>query len=76
MAFYGKYANGSPALEEVRLFRRGILARLYHQCTPEQQALFNRMYGSLESISEEKIDWAIQQCERTVEKNKKKRVGS
>jgi hypothetical protein len=47
-----------------------ILKELLLQCTKDQVELFNRMYGSVDSIKDDKIDWAIQQCERTVEKNK------
>lgn len=30
--------------------------------------VFNRMYGSVNTIPLEKIDWAIQQCERSLDK--------
>ena len=49
------------------------LYQLYHQLNKAQQNLFNLMYGSIDTIKEEKIDWAIKQCERTVEKNVEKR---
>lgn len=62
----------SEALDKIRNFKSQILQELYDQCTPEQQQLFNRMYESTDQIPEDKIDWAIQQCERTVEKNKRK----
>jgi len=31
---------------------------------------FNRMYGSVDEIPLDKMDWAIQQCERSLEKLK------
>lgn len=49
--------------------RRKKLRRLYNMCTPPQQHLFNRMYISVDDIPLKKIDWAIQQCERTIAKN-------
>jgi hypothetical protein len=49
------------------------LYQLYHQLNKAQQNLFNLMYGSIDTIKEEKIDWVIKQCERTVKKNVEKR---
>ena len=46
---------------------------LYNKCTPEQQSVFNRMYVSIAAIPDGKIDWAIQQCERTIAENKNKK---
>jgi hypothetical protein len=63
----------SEALKKIENFRRHILANLYNQCTSEQQDVFNRMYISIAAIPDRKIDWAIQQCERTIEENKKKK---
>ena len=51
-------------------YRKAQLHELLDQCTEEQRAFFDRMYGSRDTIPEEKIDWAIQQCERTIVKNK------
>ena len=53
-------------------YRKTQLHNLLDQCTKEQQAFFDRMYGSRDTIPEEKIDWAIQQCERTITKNETK----
>jgi len=74
--------NKSEALKKIKEFRGGILINLYNQCTSEQQLLFRRMYShknleaSIEEISDkipnEKFDWAIQQCERTIINNNKK----
>jgi hypothetical protein len=63
----------SKALKKIDDFRRQTLDDLYNQCTPEQQNLFNRMYVSITAIPDGKIDWAIQQCERTIAKNKTKK---
>lgn len=52
---------------------RNKLANLYYQLTEGQKALFNRMYGSIETIEDSKIEWAIQQCVRTIENNVEKR---
>lgn len=49
---------------------RDHLKSLLDQCNPEQINLFNRMYKSADEIPYSKIDWAISQCERTIEKNK------
>ena len=52
---------------------RNKLANLYYQLSEGQKALFNRMYGSIETIEDSKIEWAIQQCARTIENNVEKR---
>ena len=62
----------SEALKKIENFRKQTLVDLYNQCTPEQQSVFNRMYVSIMEIPDEKIDWAIEQCERTIAKNKTK----
>lgn len=51
---------------------RNELSILYEQCTEKQQLFFNRMYGSVEKIPAEKIEWAISQCQRTIIKNGQK----
>jgi len=65
----------SESLAQIEDYRRQILKDLYVQCNEAQQSLFNRMYGSVEIIPDEKIDWAIQQCERTIAKNQAKNCG-
>ena len=62
----------SKTLKEIENFKRQKLKELYNMCTIPQQKFFNKMYGSLDDVPEENINWAIQQCERTIEKNKKK----
>lgn len=52
---------------------RTRLTNLYYQLTDGQKAFFNRMYGSIETIEDKKIEWAIQQCVRTLDNNVEKR---
>lgn len=52
---------------------RNKLANLYYQLSEGQKALFNRMYGSIETIEDSKIECGIQQCVRTIENNVEKR---
>jgi hypothetical protein len=62
----------SETLEKVQKFKHDELRSLLDQCTEPQKKLFNRMYESIDEIPPEKMDWAIQQCERTIEMNKEK----
>ena len=58
---------------------KDILKNLLRHCTEPQQLLFKRMYchknleatieEAVDQMDESKIDWAITQCEKTVEKN-------
>ena len=60
-------------------FGRKKLKELLSQCTESQQLMFKRMYAHdnldlpigecVDQMDESKIDWAISQCERTVEKS-------
>jgi len=60
-----------------------MLKDLLSECTEPQQLMFKRMYCHenldlpinevVDQISEDKIDWAITQCESTVLKNKHKK---
>lgn len=52
---------------------RTKLTNLYYQLTDGQKAFFNRMYKSIDEIPDEKIEWGIKQCERTLENNRKNR---
>lgn len=64
----------SESLQKIKDYREKILMDLLCQCTKPQQDLFNRMYpGGVEEIEEERIDLAIQQCERTIKKNNLKK---
>lgn len=62
----------SESLKMIDNFRHQVLRDLLSQCTEEQINVFNKMYGSINSIAKEKIDWAIQQCERSISGNKKR----
>jgi len=58
---------------------KDILKRLLSECTEGQQIMFKRMYchknlelpinEAVDQIDENKIDWAITQTEKTIEKN-------
>lgn len=58
---------------------RKILKDLLAQCTDGQKLMFNRMYShkklqasideAVDGMDDDRIDHAITQCERTVEKN-------
>lgn len=47
--------------------KREKLLSLYDQVTPGERRKFNSMYECPENVSEEELDWAIQQCEKTLE---------
>lgn len=57
------------AEEKPVVTKRIVLRSLYDRCHPSQQDLFNKMYKSPEAIEDEKIQWAINQCIRTLNKN-------
>lgn len=65
----------STRLEKIS---RDHLKELLSQCNTRQQTVFKHMYGDIKAdiyqvvddMDSSKIDWAIGQCERTVEKNK------
>ena len=58
---------------------KDMLKKLLAQCTEAQQMMFKRMYchknlglqinDAIDQMDENKIDWAITQCEHTVQKN-------
>ena len=52
-------------------FKREMLRDVLNQCTEKQIAFFNRMYGSIDAISESKMRHAYFQCVKTIEKNQK-----
>ncbi len=60
----------SEALNDIKEYRNQKLRDLLAQCTEGQQGMFNRMYGSVETIADECINRAIEQCEATIKKNK------
>lgn len=52
---------------------RDILRPLLAQCTPKQVDLFNRMYGSIDTIPAEKTRWAYIQLKNTLVKKQSKK---
>jgi len=58
--------GGEAQLTEVG---RDILRNLLAKCTDPEKVTFNRMYKSVNLIPLEKIPWAIDQCELTIENN-------
>ena len=58
--------------KERKEFLLGHLMRLKLQLTPPQINLLSRMYVDLQKLDEPTMLRAIEQCERTVVKNKKK----
>ncbi len=69
----------SEALKSIKGFRLQTLKNLLAQTTEEQQMFFKRMYSHkdltmpievvVDNMPEDRINWAIQQVERTVNKN-------
>jgi len=61
----------SEALNKIEQYRRNVLQDLLEKCTEKQQKFFEKMYGTrkAEDLSTDKIDNAIDQCERTIKKN-------
>lgn len=62
----------------LELDKKQIIKNLLAKCTPDQQAMFKRMYGSVkeelhnvvDSIKPDiSLDFVIRQCETTVQKN-------
>jgi 3-methyladenine DNA glycosylase AlkC len=62
------------AERDLVIYKRELLAELLNQCTFEQQTIFIKMYESVTNIAESSIEWAIKQCERTIELNKQKEL--
>lgn len=64
--------------DKLQNFAREQLKDMLSQCTKAQQMLFKRMYSHkdlmldintvVDNMPEEKLDWAMQQCERTLQK--------
>lgn len=62
---------GRSLEEQTEDFKREKLRGVLSKCTEKQIAFFNRMYGSVETIPVDKMDWAYQQVIRTLEKSKR-----
>lgn len=64
--------------ETLKIAAKNILKNLLSQCTEGQQMLFKRMYSHnnldlpindvVDNMDSDKMDWAITQCERTLNK--------
>jgi hypothetical protein len=63
--------KGETMIDNLEEMGREKLRELLAQCTESQVAMFNSMYESVDVIPQDKINWAIQQCERTIAKNEK-----
>jgi len=46
-----------------------LLSNELNKLLPSQISFFHRIYGEIKDIPDSKIDWAVEQCERTLEKN-------
>lgn len=55
---------------KVTEFSRELLREKLLQTTNKQIRFFNRMYGSINRISEERMSWAYQQVCASIDKNK------
>jgi hypothetical protein len=74
--------NKSKTLAKIESFARQELKLLLDQCTPDQHLVFKRMYAhqdisittdqAVDNMPYDKINWAIQQAERSVEENNNK----
>lgn len=70
----------SPAMLEIDEFKRKMLKSLLDQCNKNQKNIFNLMYSPknvdkpiydvVDEMPEDKLNWAIQQCEKTIKNNK------
>jgi len=60
----------TKTLNEIREFRNKKLQEMLNQLPKGWVNKFERMYGTTEAslIPEDKIDWAIQQCENSLRK--------
>ena len=54
---------------EIALFKRKRLKELLNSCNGAEILFFHKMYPfTLSKMPEDKIDWAIKQCENTLNK--------
>lgn len=56
--------------DRVEEYRRQTLKELYLRLHPNQKEIFNKMYVNVDNVTGEQINWAIKQCERTIQANK------
>ena len=70
--------------ETLKNTAKEMLKNLLAQCTEPQQLMFKRMYchenldlpinEAVDQMEDDKIDWAITQCEKTVLKNQAEKI--
>ena len=58
----------SKTMENNAILVREEMDNLLSQCTEAQQNLFNLMYPN--GVQDDKLDWALSQIERTLNKGK------
>ena len=63
----------SEAQKRVDKFQRDELKRLLSRCTEKQIKFFNRIYGNVNKLPQEKIPRTFQQIEATLKINRKDR---
>ena len=64
----------SEALDKINKYKYDILKELFYQCTEKQQEFFDHLYPyGIDHIPKEKLEWAIIQCENTIQKNNSKK---
>jgi hypothetical protein len=71
--------------ETLIAFARGYLRQRLSKCTDGEQLIFKRMYSNdnldisidevVERMDVEKLDWGVQQVERTLKKHEKEKDG-
>lgn len=71
--------KGAVMNNQLSNFARDTLKLGLQKCTPDQQLFFKRMYSHkdldkdinyvVDQIPDEKLDWAMQQIQRTLDKN-------
>lgn len=66
----------SETLDEIDAFAMEKLKGLLSQLPDNQQEFFKKVYppNGIDSITKDKIPWAIRQCEATIRGNKKKEL--
>tara|TARA_Y100000310_G_scaffold334124_1_gene413113 strand:- start:137 stop:358 length:222 start_codon:yes stop_codon:yes gene_type:complete len=62
-------SSGEEFDSKVKEFKRALVREWLNRCTEDQKSLFNKMYGSIDTITEEKMRCAYSQCKLTVKKN-------
>lgn len=75
-----KMNNPSTAIAKLIAYKRDVIKSLLSRCNKDQQMIFKRMYSHtnlelpindvVDSMPPDKLEWAIGQCDRTVENNK------